>query len=113
MVDLPGCWAALLPITGPAGLDSPLRYSVRSASSSRGWKRPSDVDDVQEWKRDRRDPGHDCTFSPTSVSGLAGPSQPRDVNTPGPSLEDRVSQLSAFVADLLVKLDRRFPVRAP
>ena len=101
----------------PAGLrDSPRRLSVRSASPPRGRKRPSDDDgwpDVQQWKRDRRDPGRDTALPPASDSALAGPSQPGDVNTAGPSLEDRVSQLSSIVADLVGRLDSRPPATMP
>lgn len=100
-----------------AGLpDSPRQPSVWSASPPRGRKRSS-VDgawpDGQQWKRDRRDPGRDSALQPASDSAMAGPSQPRDVNTAGPSLEDRVSQLSSIVADLIVKLDRRSPETMP
>lgn len=101
----------------PAGLsDSPLRSFARSASPPRGRKRPCEDgawSDVQQGKRDRRDPGHDRAFQLASDSALAGPSQPRDVNSAGPSLEDRVSHLGSIVADLIAKLDRRSPETVP
>ena len=101
----------------PAGLrDSHRRSSVRSASPPRGRKRLSDDGawpDEQQWKRDCRDPGRDCAPQSASVSAQVGPSQPRDVNTAGPSLEDRVSQLSSIVADLIGKLDKRSPETMP
>ena len=97
----------------PAGLrDSPHRSSVRSASPPRSRKRPSDAgawSEGQRWKMDRRD----SVLPQASDSAVAGPSQPRDVNTAGPSLEDRVSQLSSIVADLIGKLDSRSPGTPP
>ncbi|MPC74606.1 hypothetical protein E2C01_068975 [Portunus trituberculatus] len=40
-------------------------------------------------------------------------SQPRDVNSAGPSPKDRVSQLGSMVADLIAKLDRCSPETVP
>ena len=89
MVFLPW-WRPRLQMADVAGLgDSPVRLFVRSTSSPRGRKRLSEDgawSDVQEGKRDRRDPGRDSELPLASESAPAGPSQPRDVNTPGPSL---------------------------
>ncbi|MPC77451.1 hypothetical protein E2C01_071906 [Portunus trituberculatus] len=109
---LGSCWL-ICPVVGwphlqmadPAGLsDSPLCSFARSASPPRGRKRPCEDgawSDVQQGKRDR----HDRAFQLAFDSALAGPSQPRDVNSTGLSLEDRVSHLGSIVADLIAKLD--------
>ncbi|MPC42184.1 hypothetical protein E2C01_035798 [Portunus trituberculatus] len=86
----PGIRQPRLQMADPAGLhDSPLRPFIRSASPPRGRKCPSKDGawtDDQQGKRDRRDPGRDSALQLASDSALAGPSQPRDVNSAGAEL---------------------------